>query len=202
MPSAAVDIANLALQMLGANTIVNLTDNSNNARQCNLAYAPTRDKELRIHRWKFSILRVNLPALATPPVNGIYGTAFQLPADNVRVLNVGDWDPGQDISDYRFRTVAEYSIEGQQILTNYAAPLALRYVSNLTAVGLFDPSFVDALASRIAWKICEAVTQSSDKRKLAASEYKDAIKEAIRANALETPPQFTDDDSWMTARLA
>lgn len=197
-----VDIGNLALQMLGAAPIVSFSDSSNNARQINLCYQATVYKELRIHRWKFAILRANLPALATPPVNGIYGLAYQLPPDNLRVLNVGDQDPGQDISDYRFRTVAEYSIENGLILTNYAAPLAIRYVTNSIGEGDWDPSFVDAVAARIAWRICESITQSVEKRKLAMTEYQTAIKEAIRANALESAPEFRDDDSWMSARIA
>ena len=199
--AAAADFGNMALQMLGASSIVSLNDDSDNARALTIAYNMVRDRELRVHRWKFSILRANLPALSTAPVNGIYGAAFQLPPDNIRVLNVGDWDPGTDRSDYRYRTTAEYSIENGKILTSIAAPLSLRYVSNAIPEGQWDPAFGFAFSARLAWQCCEKITQSVEKRKLAMQEYAQAIKDAIRANSLESPPVYNDDDSWMTARI-
>jgi hypothetical protein len=199
--ASAVDIGNSALQMLGAGQITSFNDNSNNARAISLAYPICLNAELRRHRWRFAIVRANLAALSSAPVNGVFGLQYQLPADCVRILNVGDWDPGQDTSDYRFRDVSEYSLEGRVILTNYSSPLSLRYVSNTVAVGSFDSAFVDALAARIAWRCCETITQSENKRTLAINEYKQAIREAILANALESPPQFRSDDSWVTARI-
>lgn len=196
-----LEIENLALQMLGAQPLISLNDVSNSCRQANLAFLPTVNAELRAHRWKFSIVRVNLPQLNETPANGIYTNVFQIPADNLRILNVGDWDPGTDMSDYRYRTVAEYSIENDTILTNYAAPLSLRYITSALNPGQFDPCFVLVVAARIAWRICEAVTQSETKRQLAMKEYDAALKDAARANALEGAPEFTDDSSWMVARI-
>jgi len=200
--SSRLDIINLALGMLGASPIANLTDPNNKSRIMTITYDPVRLAELRRHRWKFSIVRANLPALATPPVNGIYETAYQLPADCLRVLNVGQWDPGQDISDYRFRSVAEYSIESGMILTDQASPLPIRYVTNSNTEGQFDSAFTMMLAARLAWQNCETITQSGEKRQMAMAEYKTARDEAIRANALESPPEFKDDDSWVTARVS
>lgn len=199
--ASQLDICNLSLQMLGASSILNLSDNNNKSRQMQLAYDPVRLAELRRHRWKFSILRANLAASATPPVNGVYSKAFQLPPDNLRVLNVGPWDPGGDTSDYRYRTTAEYSIEAGMILANMAAPLPIRYITNATPTGQFDSAFTMAFVARLAWHTCESITQSGEKRQLAMAEYKAAISEAIRSNALESPPEFKDDDSWVTARI-
>lgn len=167
----------------------------------NVAYVPVRDAELRRRRWKFSITRANLPALNTVPLNGVYSAQFQLPANCLRVLEVGDYWPGADTSDYRNRSVSEWTIEGEVILTNIAAPLSLRYIQQITNPGLYDSAFAEALAARLAWETCEQITQSGEKRKLAIQEYKQAIQEATQANALETPPEFKADDSWMMARI-
>jgi hypothetical protein len=202
MAASDIQVANRALQKLGSNTILtSFNDNSAAGRAMSLAYVPVRDAELRRRRWKFSITRANLAALSTPPANGVYAAQFQLPANCLRVLEVGDYWPGADTSDYRNRTVAEWTIESGVILTNIAAPLSLRYIQQVTNPGMFDPAFAEAFAARLAWETCESITQSSDKRKLAENEYKRAILEATQANALETVSEFKADDSWMMARI-
>ena len=60
--ASEVDIANRALQKLGAESIVSLTQDSENARACNLCYEPIRDAELRAHPWNFAIKRASLAA--------------------------------------------------------------------------------------------------------------------------------------------
>ena len=35
----------------------------------------------------------------------------------------------------------------------------------------------------------------------AMTEYKQALMEAVRANALEIPPDFLPDNAWMLARI-
>jgi hypothetical protein len=196
-----INIANRALQKLGAASITSFNDNSTAGRAMNLAYAPVRDAELRRRRWKFSITRANLAAISTAPVNGIFSLQYQLPAQCLRVLNVGDYSPGADTSDYRNRTVADYSIEGNLILTNIGSPLSLRFIQQITDPGVFDSAFAEAFAARLAWETCEQVTQSTEKRKLAMTEYKAAILEAAQANALEIPPDFMPDNAWMLARI-
>lgn len=200
--ASVVEIVNRALGKLGAETITSLADNTTNARAFNASYAIVRDAELRRHRWRFSIKRASLPALSTAPVSGIYKLQFQLPSDCLRILDVSnDW-PGSDISNYRTSTTAEYSLEGRAILTNIKAPLPLRYVGQIVDTGLFDSAFTEAFACRLAWENCERITQSESKRRLAMIEYKQAIREAIMANALENPPEFSADSSWVTSRIS
>lgn len=196
-----INIANRALQKLGAASITSFNDNSTAGRAMNLAYPIVRDAELRRYLWKFAITRADLAPLSTAPVNGIFNLQYQLPAQCLRVLNVGDYSPGADTSDYRNRTVADYSIEGNLILTNISSPLSLRYIQQITDPGKFDSAFCEALAARLAWETCEQVTQSGEKRKLAMTEYKQALMEAVRANALEIPPDFLPDNAWMLARI-
>jgi hypothetical protein len=201
--SSQIQICNRALQKLGVSIpIVNFSDNTASARAMNIAFVPVVEAELRRRRWKFSILRTQLAQLAGQPATGIYTNMFQLPADNLRILEIGDWWPGQDISDYRGRTTAEFQVENNIVLTNYPAPLSLRYVSRIMNTGQWDSAFAEAISARLAWETCEQITQSPDKRKLAMAEYKTAIGEAIRANALESGPEFNADDSWVTSRIA
>jgi hypothetical protein len=59
MATTAVSICNMALGLLGADgTITALTDNTQNARICNLFYEPARQTLLRSHPWNFATARV------------------------------------------------------------------------------------------------------------------------------------------------
>lgn len=195
-----VSVSNRALQILGADTILALTDDTNRARAMLTAYAPVRDAELRRRRWKFSLARGSQPALALAPGGDDFAFQYQLPNDCLRVIQVGNFDLGTDLSDYRRAPTGLYSIEGRQLLTNFAAPLFLRWISQIEDASLFDSSFAEAFSARLAYETCERITQSDSKKQLAEAHYKMAIKEAAHANAVETPPSYLSDDTWVTVR--
>ena len=200
--ASQIELANLALSFLGAGTIVNIADNNTRAQVLNAEYVSVRDAELRKHTWRFSIKRDALVALTTTPASGPYTLEYQLPTDCLKVLMVGDGYPGSDMSDYRTGpTTDDYSVEGDKILTNLPAPLSIKYVRQVTDTGLFDSTFVIAFANMLAWKCCERITQSLDKRKAAAQEYDEAISAAIRANAIEKVPEYPADSSWVLSRM-
>jgi hypothetical protein len=92
-------------------------------------------------------------------------------------------------------------IEGRKILTNYAAPLRVRYVSRVEDTSQWDASFVEAFACRLAVEMAEDLTQSTGKKESAKDDYKTAIAKAIRADGIEQPPQDLPDDAWMLSRL-
>lgn len=200
--SSQLDICNLALTFLGAAPIVNLSDNNNRAQTLSLLYTQVRDAELRKHTWRFSIKRDAMSALVSVPASGPYSQQFQVPSDCLKVLMVGDSWPSADMSDYRTApTTDDYSVEGDKILSNLPAPLSIRYVRQVTDTGLYDPAFVIMFAAMMAWKGCEKITQSTDKRKLAQNEYDEALNAAMRANAIEKVPEFPADSSWILSRM-
>lgn len=196
-----VAICNAALLKLGADRITALTENNNRARAMNERYAAVRDAELDRRRWKFSIQRTSLPALAAAPDGDDYARQFELPNDYIRLIEGGDIFDVADLSDYRGSSSAQlYSVEGRRILTNLAAPLAIRYIAQITDTALMVPSFKEALSSRLADECCERLTESDSKRQLAMADYRRAIREAARARALEAPAQYVGDDTWIAAR--
>ena len=197
-------ICNDALTLLGAATINAITDQSNQAYALNAIWNLERQSELRKHIWKFSISRYQCPLLATPPVNGPYNQAFGLPPDNLRILCVGDSNydyPGVDLSDYRAGpTLDDYVIEGNQVLSNLTAPISLRYVRDIPDPTQWDSAFAAAFAARLANRACFRITQSHQGEQVAQARYKQDLMDAVRANALETPPTQLGDDSWVATR--
>jgi len=190
MALSEVAICNVGLLKLGAGRIVNLTDDNVNARHCNIAYVPMRNRELRANAWNFSIQREILAADATAPKFN-YAKAFVLPNGSLRLLlppRLGlDWK----IEDHNGQTA---------ILSNDGTSLEIRYIATITDPLRFDPLFDDMLSCRIALEIMEAVTQSLSKLDAIKQEYKLLKAEAKRLNAFEQIPQDEPIDSWIAAR--
>lgn len=200
-----VDWANRALDKVGERPIVSFADGNKPANLMLRMFDIVRDAELRKRRWSFSIKRKQLAADATAPLFG-YGQAYTLPTDCLRLLSIGSLDIGPDLSDYHAAgDSALYRIEGRKILYGNvgasANALDIRYIASISDTGLWDACFGEAFACKLAMEIAEPLTSSTEKRTLARAEYKDAIAEAVRANALELPPQSVSDDTWVMARV-
>lgn len=186
MAQTIVDICNSALQRVGAASILSITDNSPEARACNIAYDSNRRDELRKHRWNFAIARVVLsPDTAAPAFDFLY--QFTLPSDCVRVLRPATSD-------------LDWQVEGRKILTNDGTILQLRYVSDVTDVTQWDPSFYNVVCGALAIDIVEKLTQSNQKKQGLISDYNDSVKAARRMDAFESGPEDAPDDDWWNAR--
>lgn len=198
MANSDVEVINAAAIKLGQEPITSRSDAGKLARVMDARFDAIRDAELRRHTWAFSVVRVELSALVTEPAFG-FDYEYQLPSDCLRVLQVGLY-VSSSLSDARTSDEAPYAIEGRKLLTNEAAPLPLRYVKRATTVGEWDSAFCEALASRLAYECCEAITGSSGKKDDAMRDYKIAVEEAIYANEVEIPPQPIPDGEWITGR--
>lgn len=189
--ASKVEICNRALQKLGAKRIVELDEDSKNARACNVAFEPVKLAELRAHPWTCAIKRVSLAADSPAPTFGP-ANAYTLPADYLRLTQ-----PDQKLN----QASIDWTIEGRRLVTNDSAPLEIRYIADITDPNQMDALFREALASRLAYELCEEITQSNSKKEACDADYKRAIAEARRANAIERPAPYTADDSWVTVRF-
>lgn len=184
--TSTVDIANRALDKLGAESIVSLTENIENARVINRAYSSVLDSMLRSHTWNCAKTRVVLAPLSTAPAFD-YDYQFQLPSDCLRPIFPPD--------------VTDWSVEkGNVLLTNDGTVLNLLYISTLADPNDMDSCFIEAFAAKLAVECCEKITQSATKRKLVIEAYDDAMEIARKANAYESIPAQQDYSSWVNAR--
>jgi hypothetical protein len=188
--ASEVDIANRALQKLGAERIVSLTQDNENARAVNACYDSVRDAELRSHPWNFAISRVQLAADSTAPSFG-FATSYTLPSDCLRVL------PPDPLYNYNSH---DWQIEGRKILTNDSGALNVRYIKRETDPNQYDAIFIEALSCKLAVELCEQLTQSNTKAQIIRDDYIRAMREARRLNAFENVSAETFEDTWITAR--
>jgi hypothetical protein len=195
-----VAIANLALTKLGDLRITALTDNTKPARELNAIYGMLRDKLQRTFNWRFCVKRASLAEDVATPVFD-YSHQYTLPADCLRVLQINAYYPAPDLSDLISSGGQEYVIEGGKILTRSSGSLNLRYLARISDPTKFDSAFDDAFAGLLAYNVCEPLTQSDAKKNAALRDYRMALMDAIRANAIENPPESIADTTWLTVRL-
>ena len=188
--SDSVSISNRALQRLGAKRITSLSQDTPNARSCNFCYDELRRAELRAHPWSCAIKRIQISADATDPLFG-KSKRYLLPSDFIRIMPL---DPAQNSLDF------DYQIEGNYIYTDDASPINLRYIYDLEDVSIMDALLREAISMRMAKEMCEEITQSNTKMELVQRDYKLAVREARKTNAIESIAQEPPEDTWVTVR--
>lgn len=200
MATSDVAIANLALTKIGDLRIVSLSDNTKPAREVNAVYTMLRDKLQRTYNWRFCVKRASLAADVATPVFD-YAYQYTVPTDCLRILQINAYFPAPDLSDLISSGGQEYVLEGGKILTRSSGNLNLRYLARITDPTIFDTAFDEAFAALIAYNVCEALTQSDAKKNAALRDYRMALMEAVRANAIENPPESIADTTWIAVRL-
>lgn len=198
--ASQVEIANRALTKLGAARIISFDDDNKQARAIKSMFAMLRDAEMRSYLWSFTIRRTSLAALSSTPSWG-FKYEYQLPSDCLKVIQVNDYYTGPSMGDYRNQPTAEFAIEGKKILTDFVAPLKIKYCARVEDTTQWGDAFVEAFACKLAYELAEDLTQSNTKKESVGNDYQRAISLAIRANAIEQPPQDMPDDSWMLSRI-
>lgn len=200
MAASNVAIANLALTKLGDLRILNLTDNTKPAREVNAVFDMARDYLQRRFSWRYCIKRANLAADSGTPLWD-WSYQYQIPTDCLRILQVGQWYPSPDLSDLISTGGQEYVLEGKYILSNQVGPLKLRYLSRVTDPVQFDTAFDMAFSAYLAYLVAEPLTASAEAKQMAYQDYRNAVKDAVIANAIENPPESLADQTWILARL-
>lgn len=188
--ASIVGICNRALQKVGAQAIVSLSENTRNARSLNRAYDSVRKAELENHSWSFAVKRASLPADAPSPDWG-RANAFTLPNDFIRLL-----------PDYPERLYGDedFQIENGKIITNFSAPLEIRYIADIVDPEMMTPLFREVLACKLAIEIAAEITQSSSISAEVADQYEKEIRKAKKQNAFQTKPAVAPDDTFISCR--
>lgn len=193
-------ILNTALTLLGESRVTSIDDDVKPAREAKAIWDIARNALLAGYNWSFAMSRRQLSALADAPLFG-YNSRFQMPGDCLRLVMIGDFYAGIDLTNYRNEPDQEmWTVEGREILTNLAAPLNVRFVKLIEDTAMFHPSFDMTFAAYLANLLAEPLTQSDTKRARAEAQFHKEIGLAIRANAIELPPKKLPDDEWAMAR--
>ena len=201
MPST-VDIANYALNNLGASKISSLTENSKVARIVNQRYEAVRDAVFRAHPWNCLIRRVQLAQDATAPAFG-YAKQYTLPTDPycLRVLEFSNGTlsyPQDNITNNSGGPV--FVIEGRKLLTDEAVA-RIKYIGRVTDPQQYDASLVEALAAKLSAEICYAITGSTSMVQIQNALYESKMTDARFNDATEGATQRLEASDFIESRF-
>lgn len=102
--------------------------------------------------------------------------------ENASTLNTS---AGIRFMDWEFENGYIVSANGQPGATT-TTPFNFRFVGDVQDVTLMDPLFCEALAARMAFEMCETMTQSNVKQQAAGQSYQKFMHEARMVNSIET----------------
>lgn len=193
-PTAAVDICNLALDLLRQDSITSITSPTGGADTiCARWYDHTRRATLRKHPWNFATKRATLTANVTAPTFG-YSSAFDLPVNFIRLCTIGD--------DYINDLQGKYQIENFQLLFNADASgaLKIRYIYDFTNVSQMDALFIDVLAAELALRMAYKITGTDDAGDRIKEHLKLIAPEAYAIDGQERPPIRIQRSRFLDAR--
>ena len=193
--TSAVDVCNSALNLVGANNITSLTEDSKAARVCNQRYEFVRDNTFRAHPWNCLITRKSLAQDATTPVYK-YAYRYTLPTDPycLRVLSVRDDGDAE-------RYDIDYQLEAGRYLLTDEGTMNIRYIGRLTDPTEWDIGLVETIAARLASDIAYPLIGSSSFAQDMFAMYEMKLKDARHSDATEGYPDAIIADTYTAARF-
>lgn len=213
MAYSVVGIVNMALQRIGAkSSITALTDGTPNAIKANTVWEYIRDEVIEAVKPKFATVRTVLAQSATDPANtDVYEFAYPLPVDYICLADDHEDDPAVwpgDVGPYVFE---ELSLTDQTLclMTNYDSTtdgyydVFLTYIRKVTDPAKYTPSFINALAFRLAAELCLTIAESGSKYEAMMNLYLKALKKAkAGSRAQDYLENEKGDSSWEEAGRA
>jgi len=200
--TSIVDIANYALNTLGATNITTLDENSKAARIINQRYESVRDTVFRAHTRNCLLRRAELAKESTAPEFG-YANQYALPTDPfcLRVLEFSNGTlsyPQDNMTSNSGGPV--FVIEGRKLLTDEGIA-KIKYVGRVTDPQQYEANLTETLAAKLAMEIAYALTGSNSIVQLTASLYDQKLKEARFVDGTEGAPQRIEASEFIEARL-
>ena len=191
--ASAVDIANSALNLLGASTISAFTDDSKNARLINQRYEPVRNRVFRSHAWNCLHKRVQLAQNSTAPVVE-YSHAYALPSDCLRVLKVHNGTTDS------IKSAIDYKLEGRNIVTDEGTVFII-YIALDTDPNNYDTYLQESISHQLAADLAYAVTNNATLAEKYMTRADERLREARFIDATENSLGTIESSEFTDARL-
>jgi hypothetical protein len=189
MPSV-IDVVNTALDRLGQEPITSLDDETPESDLAKRLYPIIRDEVQRQFPWRRLKVRARLAADPVAPEFG-FALRYRLPTGFLRLLTL-------ESGGCRVRA---YELEGDFILTDASDPLDIRYIATNNDPNKWDSLLVSVVATRLAYDMCEALTNSNTKKQVLAAELDELMLQARHANGREGHPEVVvADESFINVR--
>lgn len=191
MALSIVQICNLALARIGiTDGIAALSDDTAEARACNLIYEPCRDDLIGSYDWPFARRTAALGLVAEDPAEN-WAYSYRIPSDCLLARRI---DQG-----------AEYAIAGDssgRLLYANLDAVTLTYTARIDDVGLLPHQVAMALAWRLAVELAPALAKTEAAADRATVNYQRALATALHTCLNEPHRTTTTDAEAVSAREA
>lgn len=173
MSASEVQICNLALLKFGDITISSLSESTKQGRACKVYYQLMVEELLYSHPWNFAITRADISAQLSTTPSFEFDYAYKIPSDCLRVLEF-------------YGSELDWTIEGENLLTNAEEEVYIRYIKRITESGEFTPIFVKCLSILLGAELAAKLADDKKMRQILLDELKkEVLPEAKRLNAIE-----------------
>jgi hypothetical protein len=204
MAQDRVEIVNRALTELAKSRVMSLADQAEGARTMNAVYAGERDTALASANWLFAKQKFRPQQDLAAPLFG-FRYSYTIPEACLRLLEIRDIFVGAPSLGPVYNaepTRRWYEREGDQIHTDFGAPLNCSGVFRIENEGLWDPLFVQYFVLTLAIAGYNSLTRKGAQslEQLIQRQAK-AKALAVRGNAIQEPPDEIPDDSWIMSRV-
>jgi len=191
MANSWPELCNRALLIVGADTIMDLEEESPSAQACKLLLPGTLDSVLRSHEWSCAEAVVSLAADSTAPTIG-FSYRYLLPVDPwaLKVRKVCD----EDGNEY------EYTVRGRYVETNCSAPAKIVITKRIEDPTEVDALCADVLVLRLAADLAGKIVSSQSMRDEFMKEYARQLAHAAAVDSNEINRSRTVDSGWLTTR--
>ena len=197
MPSV-VDICNEAMDLLGAATIISLTQDSKEARLCNRRFDTVRDSVLRTHLWNVALVRKEIAADTIAPDFG-FTYQYTLPTDPYCLRVVSFWNSSVDNEIAAYDSNIMYKIEGRKILSNEGT-CKITYIARVDDTEQYDSLLSSVIAYRLAADTAYGITGSMSVAQNMQALYEARLREAKGVDAMEGYPEQPQANEYINVR--
>jgi len=183
--SSIVQICNLALTRIGADTITSLTDGTREANLCNTLYDDIAEEVMSEGEWTSCTFRATLNQTTNTPVYD-YSYEYQLPT-NPRLLKIITIQNEIDEN-------LDYSIEEDKLLTDDSV-VKIKYIGFVEDSASYGPYLKKAIVSRMAYELAYTLTGSVSVSDRLYRKYEDDLRTALANDGQQGPsPVINSDD--------
>ena len=189
MARSDVDIANQALNMLGHESILNFSEDTEAANLAASLFETTRDEIFFCHPWNCLIERSSSMAHDLTGTTFGWTYSYTLPTNCLRVLYCDCVEDG-----FLWR------IEGRKLVTNADTPLYIQYIKKEENVNVWSIYLYRLVIIRLAAKMALALTEDGTLARAMFDLYEREYKEARFLNASEGKYKTVDTDLFAQNR--
>ena len=184
--ASEVDIANMALGWIGADTITSFDDESTQAVLAKLNYPRSRDVVLEVREWTFAVKRFTLqPDTEKPEFQ--WANQFPIPTEVLRVLTVEREQvvsSNELTSNFIEHEQMNWVREGGNILADMDV-VFMRGLVRIEDPTKFSETFTHALAARLAADLAIPIARSKTLQQVMFTLYDLKLRDAASTEGMQ-----------------